>query len=89
MPFLIITACTKTDIFIYGTPNQESNSIIFGSGGCKYIGCVSASWLCLHVRQRASSSQTSFDGIIIIQNLCMGIGTMHMLFEIEGKLQVV
>jgi hypothetical protein len=96
MPLLINAACTKAVISVHGTPSLESNSIIFESGGCKYVGCVSASCgvqdgasgLCSHVRRCASSSQTSFDGIIIIQNLYTGIGTMQMLFGIEGKLWV-
>ena len=48
------------------------------SEGCKHVRCLStscgiqdgASGLCSHVCRHASSSQTFFDGIIIIQNLC-------------------
>ncbi|KIM78371.1 hypothetical protein PILCRDRAFT_596411 [Piloderma croceum F 1598] len=42
-PLLINAACSKADIYIYGTPSPESNSIIFGSGGCKYVWCVNVS----------------------------------------------
>ena len=67
MPLLINAACTKAVIYIHRTPSLESNSIIFESGGCKYVGCVSAffgvqdgaSGLCSHVRRRASALKQS------------------------------